>query len=298
MTWQATRRDKISVYHDDEYRCLCLDLRLNTAPEAAFDFEYPEQRFTTVTWSSPRTNRLLLEAGVSFHPERYRQKAPEGADLSLVQVLEQSSGLLYRGSMASGGTPFLATYSGVTNMRAAVSYVTGTHAFKVGFTNKYVDRSLTFTDNDAHVSYRFNNAVPNQITLRATPYSLEETIKAELGVFAQDQWTHDRLTLNLGVRFDYFNVGFPAQSVGPAPLVPTRNLSFPEQSFVNWKDVTPRLGRLLRPVWHWQDGDQGLAEPIPGQRGPARQLRRQRQPDLPACQHRNPLVERSHVSRR
>ena len=136
VTWQATRRDKISVYHDDEYRCLCLDLRLNTAPEAAFDFEYPEQRFTTVTWSSPRTNRLLLEAGVSFHPERYRQKAPEEADLSLVQVLEQSSGLLYRGSMASGGTPFLATYSGVTNMRAAVSYITGTHAFKVGFTEQ------------------------------------------------------------------------------------------------------------------------------------------------------------------
>jgi hypothetical protein len=50
------------------------------------------------------------------------------------------------------------------------------------------------------------------------------------------------MTLNLGVRFDYFNDYFPESSLGPGPLVPNRNITFPESSFVSWKDVSPRLG--------------------------------------------------------
>ena len=38
------------------------------------------------------------------------------------------------------------------------------------------------------------------------------------------------MTLNLGVRFDYFNNYFPESSLGPGPLVPNRNLTFPESS--------------------------------------------------------------------
>ena len=34
--------------------------------------------------------------------------------------------------------------------------------------------------------------------------------KADLGLFAQDQWTIKRLTLNYGLRFDYFNGYVPA----------------------------------------------------------------------------------------
>ena len=50
-----------------------------------------------------------------------------------------------------------------------------------------------------------------------------------------------RLTLNLGVRFDYFNAISPS-SVGPAQLVPNRDFTFPETPWTNWKDITPRLG--------------------------------------------------------
>ena len=43
------------------------------------------------------------------------------------------------------------------------------------------------------------------------------------------------------MRFDYLKIYIPAQHLGPAPLVPTRNLDLPETDLVSWKDLTPRL---------------------------------------------------------
>ena len=33
-----------------------------------------------------------------------------------------------------------------------------------------------------------------------------------MGIFAQDKWTLGRLTMTGAIRFDYFNIGIPAQS--------------------------------------------------------------------------------------
>ena len=63
-------------------------------------------------------------------------------------------------------------------------------------------------------------------------------------MFAQDKWTLDRLTLNLGVRFDYLNINFPEQHLGPGGLVPNRDITFPENDYLGWKDISPRLGAV------------------------------------------------------
>ena len=63
-------------------------------------------------------------------------------------------------------------------------------------------------------------------------------------MYAQDKWTLDRLTLNLGARFDYLNINFPEQHLGPGVLVPNRNITFPENDYLGWKDISPRLGAV------------------------------------------------------
>src|SRR5262249_5330950 len=66
-------------------------------------------------------------------------------------------------------------------------------------------------------------------------------VKYNMGVFAQDQWTMNRLTLNLGLRFDALNAYSPA-STRPASYF------FPEIQFAqtdslpNWRDIDPRVG--------------------------------------------------------
>ena len=92
------------------------------------------------------------------------------------------------------------------------------------------------------VSYRFNNGVPNQITHDDRPVHGETNMDNDLGIFAQDRWTLNRMTLNLALRFDSFQTSFPEQTVGPAPLVPNRNITFPEQDNLDWKDITYRTG--------------------------------------------------------
>src|SRR5204863_2111265 len=55
-----------------------------------------------------------------------------------------------------------------------------------------------------------------------------------------DQWTVKRLTLNLGLRYDYFNAFVPAQNLAAGPYVPAR--SYDEVKCVPcWKDINPRL---------------------------------------------------------
>ena len=54
----------------------------------------------------------------------------------------------------------------------------------------------------------------------------------------------DRLTLNVGVRYDYFLNSYPEQGVGPAPLAPNRNVTFAAQDGWPLHDLSPRLGAV------------------------------------------------------
>ena len=50
-----------------------------------------------------------------------------------------------------------------------------------------------------------------------------------------------RLTLNLGLRFDYFNVYVPAQHAPAGRYVDARDFAA-VRDVPNWKDLNPRLG--------------------------------------------------------
>jgi hypothetical protein len=252
LTWQADPRNKFSVFVDDQGRCQCANVAATTAPEAAIEIKYPLQRMATIGWTSPRTSRLLLEARGGFRRENYKYNAVEANDprKRLITVTEQASvggapaNLQYHGGGIGGVTatqPYQNTDGRNYDLLFAASYVTGTHAFKVGASDTIVLRDESLDDNVFNVSYRFNNTLPNQITQRSTPYTKAQRQPAGIGLYVQDKWTIDRLTLNLGLRLDYLKIRIPAQHLDPAPLVPNRNLDLPETDLVDWKDVTPRL---------------------------------------------------------
>ena len=66
-------------------------------------------------------------------------------------------------------------------------------------------------------------------------------MKANLGIYAQDRWTLRRFTLNAGVRFEYLNVGIPAQHLPAGTWVGARDIA-PIDNIPSWKDLSPRLG--------------------------------------------------------
>ncbi len=249
VTWQVNPKVKVAGTYKADKWCNCPNqISATRAPEAARDRRFPRLRQEHAEVTSPITNKLLFEA-VGLHLfERWGDMhlrvnggslddpAVEALLPQLISVTEQSNNLIYRGREINNNT-LVPNFS----YRAAMSYVTGTHAFKVGF-----NRTHGFLEEYQYamnpVSYRFNFGVPNQITLMNRPYTAKSNMDNDFGLFAQDRWTMDRLTLNLALRFDAFQTSFPEQTVGSAPLVPTRNITFPETENLNWKDVTYRTG--------------------------------------------------------
>jgi len=87
---------------------------------------------------------------------------------------------------------------------------------------------------------RYRNGVPDSVDLFNTPVRANSAIR-EIGFYAQDSWRiADRLTVNAGVRYDYFRAFLPAQTSPAGAWAPERR--FDETPVIPWHDVVPRLG--------------------------------------------------------
>ncbi len=258
VTWQATPRNKIAGTYKADHWCACPNfINATTSPEAAADRRFPRLRQEHLEWTSPVTNKLMIEA-VGLHLfERWGnmdlRATSNGGSLDDAQAagVPFMIGVVEQGTGADGRTPAGMTYRSrntfnntlVPNYayRFAVSYIPGSHAFKVGFNRTHGFLQQT-TYNFQPFQYRFLNGVPNQITVYATPYVSTSNEDNDMGVYAQDRWAMSRMTLNLAIRYDYFGTSFPAQHIGPGLLLPNRSLDFPAQDNLAWKDITYRTG--------------------------------------------------------
>ena len=241
VTWQANQKNKLAFSYDQQRICNCLaTVAATLAPEASRYWYFPLERGVTAEWSSPLTNRILLEAVALARHERYIMDRPRDLSPLMINVVDQLNGLNYRARDV-----YANNYTPNFSYRFAASYVTGAHAVKAGFNNITGSVNVWNFDNQP-VSYRVNSQtgvpVPNQITLRALPFRAVNQVDHDAGIFAQDRWAISRATVTGGVRIDIFRSSFPAQSVGPAILTPTRNFSFPETKNLGWNDITPKLG--------------------------------------------------------
>jgi hypothetical protein len=242
LTWQATSKNKFGFSWTQQMTCYCLEaINATVAPEGAIRRLFPADRDLLFDWSSPVSNRLLLDAAGINRREPTTRRISQFTSPAMISVTDQALGnLVYR---APAGLFRDTTYHSLS-FRAAASYITGAHAFKVGFTfGRASDPTTTFPPTQPY-NFRFNNGVPNQITLFATPTSVEWQADVESGVYAQDKWTIGRLALGYGVRYDFYKSSYPAQTLGPGPLVPTRNLTLPEAPGVSWHDLTPKSGAV------------------------------------------------------
>jgi hypothetical protein len=252
LTWQATPRNKLSVYWSEQYNCTACSGGGRASPPSTIEASsgrqlYKPSRIRQATWSSPWTSRLLLEAGVGEYFARYRFSGDPRDDGTynpqLIQVLEQAGsipGLIYR-------APDRYDHSliGTLTWRASASYVTGAHNMKFGYYGGFIHPSYTWYQprNDGILQYRFRNGSPNQIMLTASNPTLIKRNLIPTSLYAQDQWTVQRLTLQGGVRFDRHYGYYPDTQFGGLATIPVP-LVWPSKSTqgLDLKDVTPRVG--------------------------------------------------------
>ncbi len=239
LTWQASQRNKFGVsLHEDAVEYAPTSVSQTLAPEAAENRIYPVQRQRQVDWSSPINNRILMEAGINRYKAASNLLPLSGLSTAMVPATEQTSGLRFRSLETHRLQPALTTH-----VRYSVSYITGAHAMKIGLNNTHGWNGFTY-QNLSDVTYRLNNTIPNQISQRAFPIFTETTMN-QLGVYAQDKWTINRLTAAYGLRFSRVTASSPEQHLGPSTFTPTRNLDFaPLDNFLSWNDLTPHLGAV------------------------------------------------------
>jgi hypothetical protein len=183
FTWQASARNKFTFFWDEQDTCQdpCDGVvSVYTSPESWWSVATHPNRVQQVSWSSPRTNKLLFEGGVNLIQQVYDlthhrfltnpQDIPRvtecgdtaGADASASRInsLAGTCALfqgLTSGSLNSniGGGGAEKRDIGTMRARGSASYITGKHHAKVGYEGGYFSQDTTNQVNDLRLSYQY-----------------------------------------------------------------------------------------------------------------------------------------------
>jgi hypothetical protein len=269
LTGQVTPRNKIGFFMD--YQKACEDGALtagggclepgddwvalgaiggfaSNSPEASTNWD-DREKIIQSNWSSPATNRLLLEAGYSALNSRWGGQIPHGALTDFIPVTELISndltgtpigGFTYRGV---GTSPTLDQQH--NSYRASASYVTGSHSLKLGYQGEYLVHHQWNNGYGPHIAYRsfglfgFN---PDQATIRATQAQSNRTMYNAL--YAQDSWTVGRVTLQGALRFDRATSWAPGgeNRIHASPYHPSEVVFGRVDGVTGFNDLSPRVG--------------------------------------------------------
>jgi hypothetical protein len=278
LTTQATQRHKFSFFIDWQGACEGSSLKTGggclepsddwialgntfTSPEAAGNWD-DRERILQGNYSSPITNKLLLEAGISQLTSKWGGQVPHGAYTDRIPVTEQSTNATTRTPIANftyrglGSSPTLEQFH--NSYRASASYVTGAHNMKFGYQGAYLVHYQWTNAYGPQMQYRFNNGIPNQVTIRETQAQSNRVMFNAF--YAQDQWTVKRLTLQGALRFDRAWSWHPAgqssiglgpsfvsklegpAATGPVWLAQPFVVNERRDSVTGYNDISPRVG--------------------------------------------------------
>ena len=235
-TWQASPRNKVALFWDEQSSCQrCTGGGSpTTSPEATAPNDIRWMRAYQGVWTSPISNRVLLEAGFSGMGFSYGRER-QGNNRDLVQVMDQTGPITYRSMNWRPAVSF------TPRVRGSLSYVSGEHNMKVGFDqmDNYSDR--IYLTNNPGLLYRFNAGVPNRVTMILNNFRQQEHVRGG-AAYAQDQWTLRRLTVQGGLRYDWGSANSPEQIVGPDPWIPTPIVFAAQDEVRGYRDVSLRGG--------------------------------------------------------
>jgi len=124
------------------------------------------------------------------------------------------------------------------------NFAGGSHNFKFG--GEYLDESGNILWNqqytDSVVHFLNNGSTTNGGVRLGISGTSSQNALAQTSLFVTDTWTINRLTLNVGVRFDRYRVWLPGQEIPVARFNPVA-VPIPEQSeVVAFNNFVPRFG--------------------------------------------------------
>lgn len=241
LTWQASQRNKFSVYMDRAMRLRAGAMSNATDPRtASVVWNTPIFATGSAKYTSTLSSSLLLESGFSFNRERYDNLYQPGifaerntpAWYQNVRKNDLATGFLWNAASAQ-----LGNYPDRYTVSTALSRVTGSHNVKAGVLYGWgIYRRYNNANADLYQTY--NNGVPQQVTVLNTPLEVQENMDGQFAAYLQDSWRYKNFTVNYGVRYDRIAqsiVGQEAQ-IGRFANSP----AYGDFKVPTWSDISPR----------------------------------------------------------
>ena len=216
------------------------------APENGTYLSGYGQRVQQATWTSPMTNKLLLEAGFGTYWSQWGGTPHPGSNFTeLIGMTEQcSAGCAANGNIANlqyrSGT-YRQNFQGTLGWRGSASYVTGAHSMKFGYQGGHlIDNQYVYT-NDQYLTFQVSNGIPNRITETINRIPLKQRVRYA-AFYGQESWTLGRITLQGALRYDRAWSYFPEVTIGPVRFLPTPIHYDKTDGVTGYNDLTPRAG--------------------------------------------------------
>ena len=256
VTWAISPKQKLSSWYAFQYKVdphWVLQV-LNASPEAARITTWHTQLSTT-KWSYAATNKILFEAGmmagaspdtILLDPDQVGACSGQGALAPrCISITEQlgfagaPAGMTYRAPTSFDFDDRLPSQS----FTGSMTYVTGSHSAKIGFDMQRGHFWRGDNNNSTGgIWYTTNAGVPAFVTVQSPVTGYQNNLNYNLGIYMQDRWTMNRLTLGGGIRLDMQNESTEPFTAGPHRWLPNRNVSFAAvENVPNWKDINPRI---------------------------------------------------------
>jgi hypothetical protein len=275
VTAQVAAKHRVSVNFEYQRRCDGSPLRFETdgchsrgedwvavaaggitSPEASNNYLDVPYTVLQGRWTSPLTNRLLLEVGGTYysylHAGGFLSLPPDGIfDIGVTELstaINPATGAQYAprsNYVYRAVSEYRDDTASPNNWNASMAYVTGSHNLKVGYQGAFQAASTIRHSNPTLLSYNLNRGVPTGFTVRIPEWGTADRTWTQ-SFFAQDTWTRGRLTLQGALRYDrawsYSPAGLSGSTVD-APQLGFESITFPKTPSVDsFNDITPRFG--------------------------------------------------------
>jgi hypothetical protein len=257
VTWGLNEKQKLSGWYAYQYKVdphWLIAPPFLPSPEAARITTWHTQ-LSTFKWTYTATNKLLFEAGmaagaspdtIKLDPDQVGLCPSQGslAPRCISITVQNAGNQVYRAPTGFDFDDRLPSQS----FNASASYVTGSHNAKVGFDmqrghfwrgdNNDSTGGIWYTVNRDALTQAISPAL---VTIQAPVAGWQNNLNYNLGFFAQDRWTIDRLTVTGGLRADFLNESTEPFTANAHRWLPGRNQSYAAVKNVpNWKDINPR----------------------------------------------------------
>ncbi len=242
LNWQINDKNKLQLaYHDDYYNIPCADNACNalTAP-STIKREHGHNPSPNATFTSVLSDKTFVEARVSgFYGKDHADPVIDSEPRVKPRFLDLDSGEVTGGiySWYDGDVWKTAVSAKVSHF--ADHFLGGSHDFKFGVQWNDGGADYVFGYNDYIRTY---GGVPGYGYAYATPFHQAGKTRG-IGVFVDDSFrVNSRLSLNVGLRYDYNKASFGSYELLDRLGQPTGSSTSAVDKLFAWNSLSPRIG--------------------------------------------------------